>query len=622
MYRNLIVLPDGTEIFSGSGANHTIQSCVITSSSNSGAELTAGSVCSDALEVKFFTPKGNLVINPETEITLYKVDDEGNRTQYGLFTLQKPERPTRNTYKIMAFDRVSWLEKDMTDWLKSLNAWPYTLLTFAQMICDECLLELENEEIPNGDFLVNKFGASKITARDLMGYVGQLAARFCKATPDGKIKFSWYEDSGIELQPTGERYYNSLKYEDYRVEKIDVVQVQLADSQYGTLWPEKEEGSNAYILSGNPLITVINENLIKYLDRIKTELENTVYTPCKISLPACLDIRPGNIIRVVDFNDNIFETIVMTKTQSGRKDIIESTGSARRDSPAVVGAKTTQDYVDAAMKRQTQTEIFNKLTNYGSVQGIFLEENGQIYINAEYLTTGILQSRDGETFYLDLDNGILKINATELSISGNSIGDAVLNSISKEDLIYVLTENNAANGIYLKDDKIYVNAEYIVSGTLNASLLKAGILQSNDNGETFKLDLEKGTFHMSGTGKFMAPDKRSYMTMDGGSFVLYTKDTDNEWMAIAKIGFSEDSEGVDYPYMLLGHAVDTAEEKNLSLIKAFSNGIYIGNAVPKLSTGNFVGINGAVGFFVDIANRQTYNVVGTEMYDAFVAVFA
>ena len=97
MLRNLIVLPDGTEIFSGNGAQHTIQSATITSCANSGTELTLGSVCSDALEVKFFTPRGNLNIAHSTEVALYKVDDAGERTKVGLFTLSAPKRPSRNT---------------------------------------------------------------------------------------------------------------------------------------------------------------------------------------------------------------------------------------------------------------------------------------------------------------------------------------------------------------------------------------------------------------------------------------------------------------------------------------------------------------------------------------------
>jgi len=69
----------------------------------------------------------------------------------------------------------------------------------------------------------------------------------------------------------------------------------------------------------------------------------------------------------------------------------------------------------------TPEEIFNRLTDNGKVQGIYRYEDGQIYINASYLVTGILASRDGETFYLDLDNGVLKGKFAELSLSGKPV---------------------------------------------------------------------------------------------------------------------------------------------------------------------------------------------------------
>lgn len=621
MLRNIIVLPDGTEIATGLGAQHTIQSINLTQSANKGTELTPGSVCSDALEAKFFTPNGNLNLTVGTEVTLYKVDDSGTRTKVGLYTLEKPTRPSRNTYKFTAYDRISWLDRDLTEWLSTLDGWPYSLLTLAQMVCEECLLTLVNTDIPNKDFPVNKFPASKITGREIMGYIGQLAARFCRATPDGDIEFAWYEDSGITLSPSGDRYFFTLTYEDYQVQKIEAVQIQLADGEYGLLFPEKDPGLNSYVITSNPLITVVNEDVLPYLNTIQEEIEYSVYTPCKVTLPVSLDLRPGHIVRITDGNDHVMETYIMTISQKGNKETIESTGAARRDTPAAVANKPISDQVDAALKRQTQFELFNKLTNYGAVQGIFLEENGQIFVNAAYISTGILQSKDGSTFYLDLDEGILKMDAKELSIGGKSISDQLFDGLSQQDVVDILTADGAADGIYLKDGQLYINAEYIISGTLNASLLKAGVLQSNDNGETFKLDLDKGTFSMSGTGKFMAPDKKSYITVDGGSFVLYAMDADENFVDIARIGFSEDSDGVDYPYVLFGHAQTPEEEDKLSLVKAFGNGIYVGNAVPKLSTGNFIGLKGAVGFFVDTVKQKTYNVVGEELFDAFTAVF-
>ena len=539
MLRNLIVLPDGTELSTGT---YAIQSAKYTNVVNSETELTLGSVCSSMLEVKFFSPAGSVNISAGTEVTYYKVDDSGIRTKVGLFTLETPERPSTNTYKFTAYDRVSWLDKDLSSWLNSLDGWPYTLFTLAQMTCEACGLVLANDSIPNGDFPVSKFQSSEVTGRKIMGWIGQLAARFVRATAAGKIEFAWYAPSGVTIRPGGDRNYRSLKYEDYQVAKIDAVQLRLADSENGALWPTVDEGTNTYVISGNKLITSITKDILPYLEVIQDELADVTYTPCKISIPACLDIRAGHTVNIVDSNGVTITAYVMTKTQKGPVETLECTGSARRDSSTVVNNASTKDlknYADAAasaaVKRQTQLDIFNKLTNNGQIQGLFMEEDGQVYINAAYIATGILTSRDGKSFYLDLDTG---------------------------------------------------------------------------------------TFYS--TGKFMSADGNSYITVEGSEFALYAKQGENrEFIDIARIGFTEDSEGYDYPYFIMGNAdADGSNFDKIGLIKMFKNGIYMGNSAPRDSTGSFVGLAGAAGFFIDTLNGIPYSVKGKEMFDAFEAVFA
>jgi len=58
------------------------------------------------------------------------------------------------------------------------------------------------------------------------------------------------------------------------------------------------------------------------------------------------------------------------------------------------------------VQQMTQTEVFNKLTNNGTVEGIFLED-GNLYVNASYIATGILASSSGNTVF-DLENGFIE----------------------------------------------------------------------------------------------------------------------------------------------------------------------------------------------------------------------
>lgn len=193
MLRNLIVLPDGTEVFSGRGTVNAIKSVKFTQKVNDQTELSLGSVCPSMMEATIITPYGGLNIAAGSEITAYKVDDAGTRHLVGLYTLEKPTRPTANTYRITAYDRVSWLDKDLSEWLANLIVWPIELLTFAQMVCSECGLTLINETIPNGDYLIPQFSGSGITGRQLMQWVGEACARFLRSTPDGNVEFAQYQ---------------------------------------------------------------------------------------------------------------------------------------------------------------------------------------------------------------------------------------------------------------------------------------------------------------------------------------------------------------------------------------------------------------------------------------------
>ena len=83
----------------------------------------------------------------------------------------------------------------------------------------------------------------------------------------------------------------------------------------------------------------------------------------------------------------------------------------------------------------TQQIIFNKLTNNGQLQGLFMQD-GNLYINASYLSTGIIADKAGK-FSLNMTTGkaILsdgefsgKITATSGIIGGWTIANSYLNS--------------------------------------------------------------------------------------------------------------------------------------------------------------------------------------------------
>ena len=256
-----------------------------------------------------------------------------------------------------------------------------------------------------------------------------------------------------------------------------------------------------------------------------------------------------------------------------------------------------------------------------------ITQDGQIVANfitagsltASIIKAGILKSLDNDTFYLDLENGILKMNATELSVAGKTmdqIANAAVDAQTQEDVWNKLTNNGQAKGLYIFDGEVYINASYIASGVLNAALIAAGVLQSKDDGKSFRLDLDTGVFS---SAKFYSNDENAYITIENGELILYAKASEEgEFVDIARIGYTEDSEGDDYPYIIMGST--NSEDKDFSklgLYKMFRNGLWIGNSAPRYSTGSFVGLVGASGIFVDTLHATAYVVNGEDMEELY-----
>ena len=491
--KNIIELPGGTRISSGSDAERSIKSCTTTECVNGGAELTLGSACCSCLEAQIIVKGGKLGLAVGDLISLYKADEGAEAVKAGTFRLDKPAKKSDNVYKITAYDRIADLDKDLSAWLKSLTGWPYQLTAFAAMVCQACDLRYVPADILNEDFLVQEFHKAGVTGRQIMQWIGQIAGCFCRATADGNITFDWYTPSGVTIQPTGERYFfgGALTYEDYEVAPIDAVQLRLADGENGALWPAVTMGTvtyeylrirsgpdtsyaevgrlqegdqvrilekktvngtawgridqgwicltgyvtletvaadNPYVITGNAiLLAKVTEDLIPYLNTLQTRLAGLpAYKPCKVSLPAGMDIRAGQTVQIEDKHGNTFTTLVMTKTQKGQRDTLECTGSARRDSSSAVNNKSaaqlgaeqeaySQNAAKQAVDNQSWESLFNKWTNGGNIQGIFAQDGVWIFnaavgkisnLIADMITAGKLKSTDGKT-YFDLDNGKL-----------------------------------------------------------------------------------------------------------------------------------------------------------------------------------------------------------------------
>lgn len=396
MYYDKFVLADGSILYDN------IVSVSWTEQVNSDSDnITPGAVCANAIDISFWIKSDDtLKIAQGTKLTYYKVDDyTAVETKIGVFTCEKPEKDGSNKYKVTAYDNVTKLDIDVSDWLNALT-FPVSISSFATQLATKCGLEFANTAPINGDYSVQAFTATNVTGRELMKMVAQAAGSFIRANADGKLEYAWYvtnsdlriaphkslgksaflydivprqlddnvprrlatsegynkqandkeqkalrdkqvvrlRTADVVYQPESTPYFlNQLTFSDFTVTAIDKVQVKQSDNDVGVIYPGDATGTNALIVSGNKLLVTDSDATLRpYVKNLYDRLNNMVYVPCSnIQTPETIQIRAGDIVTVTD-GKREFVTWITSVKHSGNKCTFESVGSIIRNTTTAV----------------------------------------------------------------------------------------------------------------------------------------------------------------------------------------------------------------------------------------------------------------------------------------------
>lgn len=90
-----------------------------------------------------------------------------------------------------------------------------------------------------------------------------------------------------------------------------------------------------------------------------------------------------------------------------------STGEFKLSASCKVGNQTLAQYIDDNSD-MTKMEIFNKLTDNGATQGIYMN-NSKLYLNGTYLATGTITSQNGNTSW-NLNDGTFTMKKGSITI--------------------------------------------------------------------------------------------------------------------------------------------------------------------------------------------------------------
>lgn len=138
------------------------------------------------------------------------------------------------------------------------------------------------------------------------------------------------------------------------------------------------------------------------------------------------------------------------------------TGEFQLAATTKVGDKTVSEIADDAVEAQTQTEIFNKLTNNGETQGIYLE-NGLVYINGTYISTGTITSQNGNTSW-NLSTGTFTMKKGSISINNGSFSVSTTGAMSCSNADVSGTFTNTDGSKRVKIELSYIHG-YMYSGS-------------------------------------------------------------------------------------------------------------------------------------------------------------
>lgn len=511
MHKSILVLDGKTQVEGGTAGKNAVMSVTHTATVSNTEDLTPGAACSAKIEtVLWVEPGEQLSVTSGTKIEYYR-ESGGQRKLVGTFWAVKPTKQSRNTYKVFAYDAVSKLDKNLSVWLRSIQAkFPMSLWAFALLVAEKCGLEIANDTLPrNADYMVRAFYADNLTGRELLGWTAQACGTFLHATPDGKLEFAWYKPapielgigpgdgvSRIELRLAGAilRTVNgqiwrfgqkqigycqgSLQYEDYDTAPIDKVQIKQSEDDVGVIWPPDETGTNTLVIQENLLLTSDTADALRPVAQaLYEELKNIAYRPCKLDLFGASAFTAGDVVAVTDAHGYRFETYIMTATVSGGKCALESTGSARRDSVSAVNQQRYTNFNGKLLEIKTDIDGM-RVTLSGKLDG----KDAQTLIDQNLESLTLSASAGSKSTTLSLKAGSATLTSAAITFTG-FVAFADLSTAGKT--------------------------------TINGANIKTGVVLSN-SGNT-RLDLDNGVFQVGKDATNYVHMEPSGITWRGGS---------------------------------------------------------------------------------------------------------
>ena len=392
----------------------------------------------------------------------------------GYFT--PDEQPRRlSTISITALDRMTKFDAVVDG---TQIATPITVASLVARVCTLRSVTLAQSitGLTNANVILPSIPTgNSVTYRNLIAWCAGIMGTNAWFDWNGQLRFSWYNNATGYASTVDNRYSSDMYENDLTVTGVVYTTTGGIDIVEGT-------DNYALDLTGNtlaaPMITTI-------LPALNTALNGFSYRPFTAAAVNAPYLWPMDAVTFTDKEGNNHASL-LTNVCFGLN------GTTAMEARGMTYVLNRQKLPEGFTKEQaqlinevsnqikgdiddslTQQDIFNRLTENGTAQGLVLY-NGQLYVNASYIQSGTLVLGGANN-----QNGTLKVlNAAGQEIGtwtkdGISIrrGDINLDStgsikvgFNAEDTKYVLFDNNGMQLVLDNGSKVYTGSLTFGSG--------------------------------------------------------------------------------------------------------------------------------------------------------------
>lgn len=290
--------------------------------------------------------------------------------------------------------------------------YPATVSDIITQICRHCGIPFTQDisSLPNAGYTIASAPELQqtVTYRNVLQWCAGIMG--CNAWIDwnGELQFSWYGATTDYTATSANRFSSDLHEDD-----ITITGVQYTNTQGETI--VAGSGDYAIDLTGNYLMAGSAAQIMSTVD---TAINGFTYRPFTASVINAPYLWPMDMITFTDKDGNDHSCAV-TNVNFGINGAMALAGkgeTAQTNSGTAPSGVTTeqglliQRAVEATEKLDdslTQQEIFNRLTNGGEEQGIYLQD-GKLFINGTFMQIGTIRGANDENYWiLDGENPIL-----------------------------------------------------------------------------------------------------------------------------------------------------------------------------------------------------------------------